>query len=287
MLSVNTSLLAKHLSNNSAPYKEPIGRINWLALNQGQFWLPESAISVFGTPEYESLNQTQRKMLSHLELLHLIEFGIWLEGIFIKRLCNSDLFTELNSVTNSYCLHELQEEIGHSLMFLRFVDQCGYPRVPINRQKLKFYQKVWSLCPADSSLFWIMVLAGEEIPLRMNRFMLQERQGLNQTVIDIVKIHTIEESRHVSHANAMVMDALQSASALSKFTIRQLIPKLTRRFSEVFFYPMAEIYQMAGLPEDINWVQVAELNPTRKHFMSRQLENTLRPLRHYGIARNN
>ncbi|MFV2056819.1 MAG: diiron oxygenase [Thiohalomonadales bacterium] len=283
MLSIDTSSLAKHLSNNSVPYKEPISRVNWRALNHTQFWLPEAAISLFGTPEYNSLTDTQRKNISHQELLHLIEFGLWLEGIFIKRLCTSDLISETSLSIGKYCLFEIQEEIGHSLMFLRFIEQCGYARVPINRKMLTQYEKFWSLLSIKSSLFWTFVLAGEEIPLRMNRFMLREKQGLNQTVLDIVKIHTIDESRHVSHANAMVIDTLKSANTLSKLILRFLVPKLIKRFTEVFFYPMPEIYSRAGLPDNIDWAKIARQNPTRHKFVHQQLENTLRPLHQDSI----
>ena len=280
MISTQTSALATHLSKHSSPSRYPIDHIDWHALNNQQLWLPESLISIYGSTEYDSLSELQRIKLSHVELLHFIEFGLWLENMFINRLRES-VDVKDDSPNNKYNLHIIREETEHSLMFMKFFEYSGYSRVSINSKKLIKFEKIWSYCDIKSSLFWTFVLAGEEMPLRMNKFMLANRENVNKTVADIVKIHTIDESRHVTHANAMLRDALHSSRYLSKQLIRLLMPKLIKQFADAFYYPTQDVYTMAGLDSKTDWIRVAKHNKYRQTFIATQLENILRPLSRY------
>jgi len=280
MISIQTSALATHLSKHSSPTRYPTDRIDWSALNHQQFWLPESMLSIYGTTEYDSLSSQHRIKLSHVELLHFIEFGLWLESIFINRLRES-IDIKDDSPSNKYNLHIIREETEHSLMFMKFFERSGYARVLINTKNLKKFEKMWSHCDIKSSLFWTFVLAGEEIPLRMNKYMLVNRENLNKTVADIVKIHTIDESRHVSHANAMLCDTLQTANYFSKQLIRVLAPRLIKQFADAFYYPTQDVYTLAGLDSNTDWLQVAHNNKHRQKFIAAQLNNILRPLSQY------
>lgn len=110
--------LLRQLSGNSAPYRDPLAQVNWSQLNTNSFWLPEAALSVYGLPEFDALALAVRQRLSQYEFMNVMHCGLWLEGIFLQRMSRR-LRPGMPRAEHEYLLHELREETGHSLMFLR------------------------------------------------------------------------------------------------------------------------------------------------------------------------
>ena len=67
-------------------YDDPLARIDWTGVAHDCWWLPPSALSLAGVPAFEALPLATRRRLSHLEYVHLLETGLWLESLFIARL---------------------------------------------------------------------------------------------------------------------------------------------------------------------------------------------------------
>ena len=86
------SELAEQLSRNSAPYRDPVSRINWDRLSTREYWLPPEVISLHGVPEFMDRPEAERMHLSHYEFLNFIEAGLWLEGMFMERIVRSTFF---------------------------------------------------------------------------------------------------------------------------------------------------------------------------------------------------
>ncbi|MHB8847333.1 MAG: diiron oxygenase, partial [Burkholderiales bacterium] len=110
--------LLEQLTTNSSPYADPLTRLEWDKLDQNKPWLPATAVSLFGLPEYDALPEAVRTRLSQYEFTGFIQAGIWLEAIFIERLSKNLKHTQ-SAQELAYFLHEIREESGHSLMFLK------------------------------------------------------------------------------------------------------------------------------------------------------------------------
>ena len=131
------SPLLSQLSNNSAPYRDPLTSLDWTALDTQSYWLPPAAISIYGLPEFATLEVEVKRRLSQYEFINLVLCGLWLESIFIDRLGGA-LAGGLSAAERTYLLHEIREEAGHSLMFLKLIEASGLPLPEGAWRRLRF-----------------------------------------------------------------------------------------------------------------------------------------------------
>lgn len=125
MSSFDAALL-RQLSNVSTPYRDPLALIEWGALSLDDAWLPEPALSLHGLPEYEGVSGPVKRRLSQYEFINVMLCGLWLEGLLLLRLARR-LDPGLARSEHEYLLHEMREEAGHSLMFLKAIESSGLP----------------------------------------------------------------------------------------------------------------------------------------------------------------
>lgn len=278
-----SSGLLEQLSQNSVPYRDPLVRVDWKALDRGSFWLPEPAISLYGLPEYERLPLERRHALSQYECLNFIAGGLWLEGIFMERISRSLRHPPRDIANFIYRLHELREEAGHSLMFLELIRRAGLPLPPLHARRISIANLLGRYAPFESAGFLIAVLLGEEIPDRMNRFVRQHRAGLCPTINDITKAHVIDEARHIAHVRDLLNARLSRSRSWPVRLMRPALNAALREFVQVFYFPGPHIYELAGLTPGKRWTHAARHNAHRLGFVEDTIRPTLRTLRQYGI----
>ena len=85
MPNADTALL-RQLSGNGVPYRDPLTLVDWTALDPDSYWLPETALSLYGLPEYGTLSDAVRRRISQYEFINVMQCGLWLEGVFLQRL---------------------------------------------------------------------------------------------------------------------------------------------------------------------------------------------------------
>ncbi len=276
--------LLRQLARNSTPYQDPLNRIRWELLDDDpRPWLPPAAVSLHGVAEFEALAEEQRHALARYEFLHIIEGALWLEALFMVRISRALLRRREDEVHALYHLHELREEAGHSLVFLELRQRAG-PLVPhsaFNRFDLpNLFARA---TPFSSVAFWTAVLMGEEIPDRLNRFIRSRREAVNPAIFDIVTMHLIDEARHIAHARNTVERGLGALSHWRKALYRPLVNRAFTQFVRRFFYPPAQVYELAGLAPGRTWAQRAWDNPERRAFVDGCVGSSMRTLRELGI----
>ena len=275
--------LHEQLSRNSTPYDDPLKNIHWNELNKDQFWLPEEAISVFGTPEYDNLSLAQKKRLSQVEFINFIEAGLWLESLFMERIGRSVRQDRTHLSELTYHLHELREEAGHSLMFLELIKRSDLS-VPNNHfNRLSIANLFAKFAPFNSAMFWVAVLIGEEVPDRMNRYIRKNREDVCQPITDIVSIHIHDEARHIAHAKSMISNKLNGFSGVKTKLVSLLINKMFNDFVQAYYYPPKAIYIAAGLDEKINWTAISGKNKHRQEFVKNSIKPTLDTINAQGV----
>lgn len=274
--------LLLQLSINSVPYHDPLNKLNWHELSLADFWLPTSAISLHHVPEFAALPIHVKKLLSQYEFLNFLEGGIWLESIFLERI--SKKLRKLNTEAEyAYCLHEIREEAGHSLMFLKVMEHSGLSLPKARFFRPGFADLLGRHAPADSGLFWLAVLLGEEIPDRLNRYIrLSEDERLNPVIKQLCTLHIIDEARHIAHAKNVLQAYMTHAGRLKKRLLSYVISHALNQFIEIFYFPGAAIYESAGLTPGKKWQELAR-NNFRRNFVVECMNPTLRFLAQLGI----
>jgi hypothetical protein len=273
-----------HLSDSSTPYVDPLVRVNWESLGKGGWWMPESALSLFGIPAFRQLSEAQRCALSRYEFLHLLNAGLWLEGLFMQRLSRALHTTSEDLAQTVYQLHEIREEAGHSLMFLELIRRSGL-RGPSNPfLKLRLANWLGRYTPFDSYLFWVAVLIGESVPDSVNRYLRKHRDSVCSTVYDITHIHVVDEARHISHAGHMLQRRRVAMPSWQMPLLQPIVNQVFRQFVSTFFFPKPEIYELAGLQDSKHWARVARTNPNRKQFVQENVAGVVRLLNNVGAG---
>lgn len=275
--------LIEQLNTNSDPYHDPLKHLNWAELRTDDFWLPESAVSLAGVPEYESLPEATRKRLSQYEFIGFTQAGLWLESIFMERLGRS-LKNTRALAEHAYYLHEIREEAGHSLMFLKLMETSGLRLPGIWQRRPKFADFVGRNTPVSTTLFWLAVVVGEEVPDKMNRHVrVHGEKTVNPLVRQMCTLHIIDEARHIAHARSALVDSLTGKGRMTRVMLTPVVNYLLKQFVNTFYLPTPEVYELAGLTPGKDWVEKARRNPQRQAFIAQCVNPTVNFLREQGF----
>lgn len=279
-------VLLKQLSQNSGPYRDPLASVDWARLDATSYWLPEPALSLFGLPEYEGLPAETRRRLSQYEFINVMHTGLWLERVFLQRL-SQRLSGTLARADYEYFLHELREEAGHSLMFLKAIEASGLA-VPEDAWRApRVADWLARHAPTGGALFWLAMVIGEDVPDKFNRYVRSESATtIHPVIVQICTLHIVDEARHIAAARAR-FEAVTGGSALrSRLFLAPLVNLLLKQLVDTFYFPPARYYELAGLAHGGWWRRMAAANPVRRHFIAQRLAPTLRMLEGYGLRPN-
>ncbi|HEX9686188.1 MAG TPA: diiron oxygenase [Burkholderiales bacterium] len=277
----DTALL-RQLSENSAPYRDPLAGINWLQLGAPGFWLPEPALSLHGLPEYDALALPIRQKLSQYEFANVLHCGLWLEGMFLQRMSRR-LQPGMPRAEHEYLLHELREEAGHSLMFLRAIEAGGLAISEGSWRAPRAAHALARAAPAGGALFWLAMLIGEDLPDKFNRYLRSQPDGVNPAVRQICTLHVIDEARHISLAGHKLESALAGMGRLRRELFAGVARVLLWQLARAFYFPPARFYELAGLTRGEDWRAAALGNSQRRRFVAERIAPTARVLESYGL----
>ncbi|MBI4196071.1 MAG: diiron oxygenase [Betaproteobacteria bacterium] len=273
--------LLRQLSGNSTPYRDPLAVIEWARLDTMSFWLPEPALSLYGLPEYTGLPVATRRRLSQYEFINVMQTGLGVERLFLQRISRS-LGAALPRAEYEYFLHELREEAGHSLMFLKAIEASGL-EVPAGAWDVTpWMERLARNLPARGALFWLATVIAEDVPDRFNRYVRNESEVLNPAIRQICTLHIVDEARHIAAARARLEAALKGRAA-RRFLLMPFMNLVFRKFVATFFLPPARFYELAGLSHGHWWRRMAAANPAHRRFIAQCLAPTLRMLEGYGL----
>jgi hypothetical protein len=276
--------LLQQLSNNSAPYRDPLTSLDWSALDTRSYWLPPRAISICGLPEFATLHDDVKRRLSQYEFISVILCGLWLESIFIDRL-GSSLAGSLSAAERTYLLHEIREEAGHSLMFLKLIEASNLPVPERAWRRPRLTDAAGRLLPVTGPLFWLATALGEDIPDKFNRYLRQHGSGeVNPLIRQMCALHIVDEARHVAYAREQLERYLTRTGSLHRSCLNIALDLLLRQFVLRYYYPPAQFYELAGLTRGAWWRRAARADPRRREFVRERMAPTLRMLEHYGFA---
>jgi hypothetical protein len=275
--------LARHLSEKSARYRDPVAQIDWSRLDTREYWLPEHALSLYGLPEYAALGADVRRRLSQYEFVNVVCCGLWLESVFLRRLA-AELHSGMARGHYEYVLHQLREESGHSLMFLKAIEASALPlpagawRCPTLTDALARW------LPAKGDLFWLAMVIGEHVPDAYNRWLRRQRP-LQPVIEQMCTVHVVDEARHIAYARSSLEALQRERSAASAFLLRGAARLFVSRLAELLYFPPPAFYQLAGLADGAAWRRRALRNPARAQFVLARLHPTTKLLRSHGMAR--
>ena len=275
--------LLQQLAANSDPYRDPLSVLDWRALSLEHYWLPPQALSLHGLVEFDALSEAAKIRLSQYEMLGHAQASVALERIFLE-LTASRLADTLQSAEYAYLLHELREDAGHSLMFLK-LGAAGGLSLPDWRAALPWIARPAARTVLSAPVYWSMLVIGEDVPDKLNRF--ARRQGcakLSPLIRQMMTLHMVDEARHIAYARQRLEAAMERRHQVSVRLHSLVINRLFNLFVRAYFWPRAEIYQKAGLGNGDAWRRLALGSGPRREFVLRLVAPVMRLLAGYGIT---
>jgi hypothetical protein len=265
-------------------YEDPVSQIDWDAVDRDCWWLPPDALSLSGVTAFEALPIAARRRLSHCEYLHLLQVGLWLEALFVERLALLAHRSDDLDRRAAY-LREIREEAGHSLMFVELMRCSRIAVAPARGIGMRFGRELGRrVIPAGSALFWALVVAGEELPNRLNRRLARgvEDATISTVVWRMARLHSRDEASHAALARAHCEAATMRLPAWRRAVLSPVLARAVASFAQHLHYPPRAIYRSAGLEPAGQWQSAARRNPVRHALAHELMAPTLGFLRSVG-----
>lgn len=282
IMSTPESLLLDQLSANSAPYRDPLAVLDWRALSTERYWLPPEALSLHGLAEFDALSEATRMRLSQYEFLGFAQAGIALQRIFLEMTARRLRHAEPGS-EYAYLMHEMREEAGHSLMFLKLAAASGLDVPDWRKAQPRLALSVARALRSDV-MYWFLVVVAEDIPDKLNRFVRrQSGPRMCPFIRQMITLQMVDEARHLAYARRRLELAMAGRGKIAARAFPRVLDALFNRFVRAYFWPRAELYERAGLGDGKFWRRMALHNPQRREFVLRLCAPTMRLIGGHGI----
>lgn len=276
-------VLTDHLSANSAPYYDPLSCLPWDKLSLDDYWLPIPAISLYGLPEFDKLDELQKIRLSQYEFISFIRAGIWLEQLFVERLIKAAR-TDITPSEHIYYLHEIREETGHMLMFHELMKRSGLAMPKLKRPWPFLADFIGRHFPSKRAFFWMAVVIGEEVPDKLNRqIRMLDGESYNPLIREMCTFHIKDEARHIAFARDELARRMRDDGSGLATLSAPLLNVLLNQFVRSFYLPHASYYEFAGLHDGKRWREKARHNPARQQFVMQAVSPTIRFFKEIGL----
>jgi len=175
--------------------------------------------------------------------------GIDFEGILSGGLLQLASTLEPSDPRYRYALHEVIEEGQHSLMFREMIVRAGLPTrglIGIDRWSSRGVPKLGRTFP---ELFFFFVLGGEAPIDHVQRLALREEEDLHPMIASIIRIHVMEEARHISFADIWLRERIPRLPAWRRAFLAVRIPFLLGEMARQMFEPPRWLARHYGIPK--------------------------------------
>lgn len=224
------------------------------AVGDGQL-VADELLSVAGLDL--GLTAEQRRILSREEVASMFSAGTRFEAVLEIGFARQVAYApDLTDPRITYLLHEVGEETRHQRLFIRLISQIGPKAIhPLEGKawmdRLDRFGTGW--ITNHLAMLYVMVLAGEEIPDRMQK-LASEHPDTDPFLASVNRYHRQEEARHLSFARAMLPEVWAEASAVERWALRTIVPLGIQQLFDFLVHP--GVYETIGLPGWETWKAV-------------------------------
>lgn len=213
-------------------------------------WILADGDPLGDTAWYRALPRvTQARLGLHLVAAQM-KIGVHFENTLSRGLLELASEEPNGSPAFRYAYHEVIEEGQHSLMFQELINRTGLdvPGVaPIERWASRRVARLGRTFP---ELFFLFVLGGEA-PIDFVQRRALARPGAHPLLERIMRIHVLEEARHLCFAQSYLREHVPRLGAFRLLTLRLRTPLIFKAMSEQMLRPPREIIGAYGIPDEV------------------------------------
>jgi hypothetical protein len=224
---------------------EPIDR------HDPRFELPRTR-GLGATDWYASLPADVRAELGLAIVTQQMKVGVFFENILSKGLLEFAMTQPERSPAFRYAYHEVIEEGQHSLMFQEFINRTGLtpPGVgPVRKRAAGML--VPRFGRTFPELFFILALGGEAPIDYVQRRILRDKKNLHPTLERIVRIHVLEEARHICFAREYLREHVPQLGPVGRNVLKVRVPIAMAVMSRQMLVPPASLRDRFAIPSSV------------------------------------
>ena len=271
----------EHLSELSVcKYHDPFTDIDWDAPahridpEDMRLAIPDDH-ALAQTAWYAGLSDSTRARFGLHFLAQTVKYGIGFEAVLSRGLLEFCQTLPDRRPETRYALHEVIEEARHSQMFQELIDRSGVDTQPIRGMAAFMDDRVAHLGRTQPCLFFFAVLGGELFIDEQNRSALRRpKHSVHPLVRLIMKIHVMEEARHVCFAQRYLQEHLPALPAWRRTYMGFVIPFMFSEAARLMLVPDARIVREFDIPRE---ALAQAFGPGSEHRS--QLHDSTEPMR--------
>ncbi len=257
---------------------DPQVDIAWDEPFEGSWFVPERLVSLYGTPLWDRMSETQRKELSRHEAVSMLCAGYWFELILDQILVRHLWREDPASAHARFALTEVGDETRHSLMFMRMVAKMGGAGdYGFDRRGRRWGWLLKTLARGGEG--FAAALIAEEILDAGQREVVRE-PTCEPLFRELCRIHVTEEARHVSYARDELARRVAAMGPLRREWSRLVTLLSGRVIQDAMVDP--RVYAAVGL-DPAEAVRAAARNPARRAAGYRLTRRLVRVLTEAGL----
>lgn len=233
-------------------------------VDESTWHMPEEFSPLAGTPQYGALTPLERRRLSLHEAASMLGTGIWFENLLINALARHAYNLKSDDPLFRFLLIEIEEECRHSRLFGGYIRRAGTPPYRPSwwlRFQGKYYWLTGSRC-----VFYLAILGTEEILLGMTECAWRS-PATNETLRAIMKLHTVEEQRHMAFAREYLCAVFPRLGLFGRWYARLFVPIIIYTVVQASVNPA--VYRTLSIQDGF---KAAWRNPARQARIKKSLK---------------
>ncbi len=256
---------------------DPFKEIDWsVPIDDSKYHLPPRLLPLYETPLWQLMTEANRREYSRHEASAQFASGIWFENILINALMRHLYHLPATDPLHRFLLTEVGEETRHSAMFGEYIRRSGTPAyAPSLWLRL---QGGFMKLTANRAAFYLTILAAESILDHVNRYTTQQKD-LHPIYWKIIRIHLVEEERHISFAKEYLTSVWPGLNIISKLWAKFYSPLIV--YTIVQASVCEEVYIKLGM---LDGYKQAWENPIRRRAVIAALKPYVEFLEKIGVV---
>ena len=251
---------------------DPFREIDWsLPIDDSAFHLPQEVLSLYGTPIWESMSETERMTYSRHEAAAMFAAGIWFENALMQIVLRHLVDIDVKDPIHRYLLIEVADECRHSAMFGEYIRRAGTPSYAPCRPV------VVDETDSGRALSYLLILAIEEMLDHVNKATMRDHE-VHEITRQISRLHVLEEARHVSFAKSYLAEVWPTLDHEQQTIVSEAAPVLVADVVSLSLNP--EVFDELGI---CGGSDVARANPHHRATIVAGLAKLTSFLREIGV----
>ena len=202
---------------------DPFKDVDWSieVADDSQYHLPPEKLPLFGTRQWDSMTEHERRTYSRHECAAVCAAGIWFENKLMQIVLRHLAQMPVTDPAHRYLLIEVADECRHSTMFGEYIRQAGTPSYAPETGGSGL--DVVDDLPGGRAMGYLLILAVEELLDTCNRATMRDDM-VHPVSRQIAKLHVLEEARHVSFAKTYLTEVWPTLSEAERAEAAAVAP---------------------------------------------------------------